>query len=178
MKKLYSVILLVILAIPLHAQTAKMPVDPGSKKVAYQADVKVSEAIMQPALFNRAKAWGSAKKLTEKTARKDLGVYSASGKFTVDYPASVSGKTDRGTVTYNLTITCEDGKYKYVFTDFVHTGAEAKKDGGTLESSKPKCGVYLMPPASWNKIKLQTDQEIKKMISEITDAMAGKTPGK
>lgn len=173
MKNLFLLVLLVASTVLAQAQAPKLPVDKSSKKVAYQDDVTVSSAVMKPALFNRANAFGTSKKLTGKTVRRDLGIYEATGEFEVEYPAAVAGKTDKGKVTFTLKVTCEDGKYQYVITDLVHSGPDAQKNGGPLEGAKPKCAMHQMSQGGWNKVKQDTDNEIKKLVKELKAAMAG-----
>lgn len=162
----------------LFAQAPDFPIDPQTKKITYKGDVPVSSAVKMPALFNRAKAWGTAKKYTITALKKDKGVFAGTGSFAVSYPSATKGKTDSGNVNFLLTITCKDGKYSYVITDFTHTGLKGRGDGGVLEAKDAKCGIYTLPHGSWVKIKEQTVAEVEKIIADMKDGMNGKIAAK
>jgi hypothetical protein len=151
--------LFILLSIRVSAQDLK--VDPETNKVTYWEVVDVAGASADD-LFSKAKNFGTVDKeniLINDNAEK---IYSTKSHFTVTYPSPMKGLNHTGIVEYVLTVYAKDGKYKYVFTDFMHKSP--KGDGGEVSRSIPACGKYTLVPAGWGTIKKLTAEEAEKLV--------------
>lgn len=151
--------LFILLAIRVSAQELK--VDPETNKVTYWEVVEVAGA-SDDDLFNRAKNFGTVDKENILKNDSDAKIYSTKSHFNVTYPSPMKGLNHSGVVEYILTVYVKDGKYKYVFTDFMHKSA--KGNGGEVSRNIPECGKYTLIPAGWGSIKKQTAEEAEKLV--------------
>jgi hypothetical protein len=83
-------------------------------------------------------------------------------------------KTFGGNVKFTLTIQAKEGRYKYSINDLYHSDPHYNADysGGSLLLEKPACGTLFMTKKAWQKIKEDTDIQIKKMIQNLIIVMA------
>jgi hypothetical protein len=96
----------------------------------------------------------------------------------------VNGSTiEKGQVTFTASIFVKDGKYRYIFTDFVHVGdVKTKASGGKLENVNPDCGSTKMSSKSWVLIKNKTasnatilTNDLKRVEKEFQNNPANKS---
>jgi len=152
-----------------NAQTKTFPIDTTTKKITY-SEVKQIDGATKDVLFKRAKNLGvSGAGVQKEDAAQGLYIYK--GSFNVSYPAPQPGLQHTGKVDYQVTIACKDGRYKYIITNFVHSGDKAS--GGKLEGNMPECGKLLLIPAGWGSIKKTTMEQMDKFIQNLTTAMEG-----
>lgn len=152
----------------ISAFAQELEVDPETNKVTYWEVVDVAGASADD-LFARSKNFGTVDK--ENILKNDAAakVYSTKGHFNVTYPSPMKGMNHSGIVEYTLTVYAKEGKYKYVFTDFIHKSP--KGDGGEVSRSIPACGKYTLVPAGWGVIKKQTAEEAEKLVDALKKGM-------
>lgn len=86
------------------------------------------------------------------------------------------GSKDVGGVNYDVSIMVKDGRYKFVFTNFVHKDYQKTiGTGGKLEREEPKDGFSAKV---WADIKVQVDTQIQELIAELKKAMVAKDAAK
>ncbi|HSZ24360.1 MAG TPA: DUF4468 domain-containing protein [Cytophagaceae bacterium] len=171
MKKLFtcSLILFAFLA---KAQTKTFPIDSASKKIMYSEVIQLN-GVTKDELYKRAKNLGVAGNGTQKDDPAQ-GLYMYKGFLNVSYPAPQPGLQHSGKVEYLVTLACKDGRYKYIITNFVHSGEKAS--GGKLEGSLPECGKLILTLAAWGSIKKQTMEQMDKFIKNLKANMEGADP--
>jgi hypothetical protein len=171
MKKLLT-IALVISAFIANAQTKTFPIDTATKKITYSEVIQINGAT-KDLLYKRAKNLGVSGAGVQ-TDDPTQGLYVYKGSFNVSYPAPQPGLQHTGKVEYLVTLACKDGRYKYIITNFVHSGDKA--NGGKLEGTYPECGKLLLIPAGWSAIKKQTMEQMDKFVVRLKASMEGADP--
>jgi hypothetical protein len=171
MKNLFA-LTLVLFALIAKAQTKTFPIDTATKKITYAEVIQVNGATKDE-LYKRSKNLGIA---GTKTVRDDpaQGIYTYKGSMKVSYPSPQVALTHTGIVEYEVTIASKDGRYKYMITNFVHSGERAS--GGKLEGNLPECGKYTLTMAGWSAIKKQTMEQMDKFINNLKAGMGGNDP--
>lgn len=172
MKNLWSLTLLMLVSYAGFAQTQLFPIDTTTKKITY-AEVVTIDGATKDDLFKRAKNLGIAGKGTQKEDATQ-GLYVYKGYLNVSYPAPQPGLQHTGKVEYLVTIACKDGRYKYIITNFIHSGEKAS--GGKLEGSQPECGKLILSLAGWSTLKRSTSEQMNKFIINLKAAMEGTDP--
>ncbi len=171
MKKLLT-ISLVLFAFVANAQTKPFPIDTATKKITYSEVIQINGATKDD-LYKRAKNLGvSGAGVVKDDAAQGLYVYK--GSFNVTYNAPQPGLQHTGKVEYLVTLACKDGRYKYIITNFVHSGEKAS--GGKLEGLYPECGKLLLIQSGWLMIKKQTMEQTEKLIARLKASMEGGDP--
>ncbi len=172
MKQHYLFTLLIV-AVSYFSQAQSLTLDEDTKKqsIVEVVTVKVPKAT----LLSRAKKWATTNKLTP-VAKHEASDYVGKGILTLVYPSNTPGKTDIGEISYTVTISCKEGKYRYEFTDFVHAGTKGKGSGGEFERKEPACQKTMLTMASWAKIHADTEAQIKELIEKLKNDMAGVVP--
>ena len=147
---------------------AQLPVDSKTNKISYKEIIEKA-SLTQRDIHLRAKNWVAAKKLKKVSDDGMKMVYS--GAIGVKYPSVVKGRFENGRVNYKLTIYCKDGKFKYIFTNFEHEADHASCGG--LESESSSCNRHFLVPASWSKIKNQTETKMNELIKDLVVTVRG-----
>lgn len=163
---LFTLMLILVLTFRISAQD--LPLNPETNKVTYSEVIEVKGASKDD-LYLRAKNWALSNSYKPKTDRKAEGSYITKGQFTVQYPSPMKGMNHSGKVTFTMSISLKDGKYRYEMTDFIHESDRG--NGGKLENTDPACGKYTLVPAGWSKIKSLTPDEVEKIIKSLKEAM-------
>lgn len=171
MKNLFA-LALVVVALTANAQTKTFPIDTATKKIAYSEVIQLN-GVTKDELFKRSKNLGISGAGTQKEDAAQ-GLYVYKGSFSVSYPSPQMALTHTGTVEYTVTIASKDGRYKYIISNFVHSGPRAS--GGKLESKEPECGKYTLTMAGWGAIKKQTMEYMDKFIPNLKAGLAGNDP--
>lgn len=180
LKKIYIFISAVMFCGAASAQD--LPIDPESKKITYTEVIQM-EGVSQAEIMKRAKSWmatglGSTKSSIELDDAENGKLL---GKAVL--PLSVKnppmGRFEVGIVTYTVTLLAKDGRYKYVFTDFIHDsgGVDNVVSSGPLEPNKTavKAITRNMPTQyQWKQIKIETDEVVGKQIAALKKAMEKK----
>ncbi len=135
-------------------------------KYVYSEVVEVKNSTAK-ILTTRAMDFLTFKKVEAKTVGN---IISGIGTFNVTYP-SVKKGFDVGHVKFNIKIMVKDGKYKLDLTNFRHEGIHGKSSGGPLELEKAECGEAQIMATAWEKIKEQTQEQIKTYVKELKTKM-------
>jgi hypothetical protein len=171
-KQLTLFLLLTLLTLHANAQTKTFPIDSTTKKITYTNVVNL-DGTTKDVLYKRAKNLGIAGAGTQKDDPTQ-GVYIYKGSFNVSYRAPQPGLQHTGKVDYQVTLACKDGRYKYIITNFIHSGD--KGSGGKLEGSQPECGKLLLVLPAWSDIRNQTMAQMDKFIASLIAGMEGQDP--
>ena len=143
----------------------ELPIDEKTGKVTFTEVVDAS-GLMAKQIFDITKAWGDTKGFTvlEET---DGGKIKFNASIKVYYPAPKSGPTEEGVVNFSFFVGCKDGKYRYILTDYVHTGKKRSTNGGKIEASKPACGMTTMSSRGWVTIKNESKKKTDKLLNDL-----------
>ncbi len=171
-KQLVTTFILVAIAFFANAQTKTFPIDSTTKKITYSGVITL-DGVSKDILYKRAKNLGISGAGTQKDDPAQ-GVYIYKGSFSVSYRGPQVGLQHKGSVEYQVTIACKDGRYKYIVTNFTHSSD--KGNGGKLEGSQPECGKLLLVLPAWGDIKNQTMEQMSKFIGNLTSGMEGADP--
>ncbi len=99
-------------------QAQGLPIDPETKKVLYQETVS-NDSLTKDVLFERAQAWLKHFYKSDKFDMKDIANSRLvkEGYFSIKLTYDFKYKSENN-VSYNITISCKEGKYRYSITDF------------------------------------------------------------
>lgn len=141
-----------------------LPVNAKSGKITFMKTVD-AEGLTAKQLYDIAKKWGGTQNFTieEDLAGKKI-IYKGTCKVT--YPVSKSAEKSSGDVAFKFQFGAKEGKYRYIFTDFTHTGAP--KDAGALEDAEPDCTFKSISMRGWTVLKKETHKELLKVIDALT----------
>lgn len=140
-------------------------------------EVIVMPDISQADLFDRAENWllhvyKSPGKHVQSKDEED-GWIVATGTMNFVQTKGDGPNTTRGNIHYSIKLYAKDGKYRYVFTDFIHS---AHYDFGLITDAK-ECGCKF--PFSfrdwrrrvWNDMKAQMEAHVKTLSASLVETM-------
>lgn len=131
--------------------------------------VKVSDSQKTPKmLFAAAKMWftQSFKNPKEVIILDDSDNNILVGRGNMPYRSKIfSGSAAReGYITFDVTIACKNGRYKYEFTNFTHTGSSVNYGLVTNEETLPTMtGIFAGGAKSY---KIKVTNELRKTIED------------
>jgi len=149
----------------------ELPVDQKTGKITY-IEVVDAAGLTASDMYAVAKKWGNDKKFTLKEDKENESVL-FNGSTPVEYPNASGNNNDKGKVSFTCYVFLKDGKYRFIFTDLVHT-AEGKvvgSDGGKLENVSPDCGKTKMSAKGWVTIKAKADVNLKALVADLKRVM-------
>jgi hypothetical protein len=164
MKKLGVLLVIMFSFLAVSAQN-ELPIDEKTGKVTFTEVVDAS-GLTGKQIFDLTKAWGLKQGFTviEETDGSKIK-FNASVK--VYYPAPKSGPIEEGVVAFSFFVGCKDGKFRYILTDYSHTGKKRSTNGGKIESSKPACGMTTMSSRGWVTIKNESKKNTDKLLTDL-----------
>ena len=165
MKKLVLGLVALFSATMMNAQT--LPMNESTGKATYMKVMETGNVTAAEAKSVITK-WAK-KNPTFTTTLDEAGKTFYKGRYKVNYPAPKGSVSHAGAVNYNLQFFFKDGKFRYILTDFVHSGKYG--NGEKLENAEPKCGHGKISEKAWNMIKQQTIEQSEKMVAEFTKAI-------
>lgn len=178
MKKFYFLTLIVILML-----SNKITFSQNSLK--FEGVINV-DSTSKEVLFERARTWFSQTFTNEKEvisiSDKESGEVSGNGSFRYVHTKFYIGCVCvDGFVKFKVSIYVKDGKYRYIFSTFEHTGsmfeANTPIDFGTLtdanESPVPSRGGKNKK--AWEDIKGMTNKQMDSLIQLLKETMAKPT---
>lgn len=178
MKKLFT-IAIILFALPANAQN--WPIDKETNKIMFTEVVTVDSATKNE-LYLRAREWFAKTYNNSKDViqmdDKEAGKIVGKGAFKVY--AHNMGLRDYGLVTYTISITAKDGRFKYELTDIYHTangGFAGSAAGGAIDNEKPACGNSWISQKAWSEIKLNCYDKCTSLIETIKPYMKLKNEG-
>ena len=141
-----------------------LPVNAKSGKITFMKTID-AEGLTSQQLYDIAKKWGELHNLniSEDLAGNKI---TYTGKHNIEYPTARSSEKSKGDVNFKMQFGAKEGKYRYIFTDFKHTGNP--DDAGALENSEPDCGFQKITVRGWTLIKKTTRLETLKLIKSLT----------
>jgi hypothetical protein len=162
------------------------------KPIEFTDVVKIDSTLKADELYSRARGWfsGAFKSSNEVLQVNDKATGELIGKGSLNYHAE-SGKINSayGHIYFTVKVFVKDGRYKYDFTDFHHTGtpnrAGNSSDFGLItEDSECPYKVFTTSLSwkkwtekNWQEIKNFIAQNIPNLISDFNKAMMQPTSG-
>jgi hypothetical protein len=153
------------------------PIDLATNKITFQKVIVLDSTYSKEILYANARNWIEKSMQNSKQSpntgidfeyvqMNDIASGKIAGKGSVPITVNITNKTqDAGYIHFRISIFVEDGQYKYVFSNFYHTGfGEYFTSNGFLENEDSKNSN--MSYGCWADLKNNT---LKKMISLIKD---------
>lgn len=153
-----------------------------SQDFQFEDVIKVDSTISKEELFNRARTWIGKTYNNEKfviaTEDRNNGELSGNGIMNYHPGRNFFGSgVVKGEVNYKINIYVKDGRYKYVFHSFRHTGSSIGTNKpidygiltGSSEASRPSRGG--VSNTAWKDIKEESEFKIRKIIESLKEAM-------
>lgn len=135
----------------------------------YTAVVEVPGAtkaqLYQRALSFFNNSFKSSKEVIQNSDKEEGKIF---GNGVIDYGGI-------NTISFSIEVAVKDGKFKYVFSGFDHTGYTegGVRNAGSLDNEKPDCGYFRMTKGYWAKIKNYTNKKVEETIESMKMYMAG-----
>ena len=163
MKKIVVFLLLLVCVSQLSAQD--LPVDIKTGKVTYM-EVVEADGMSAKELYSVLKEWALANGLKIKEEKEAGGEIYFDGVLPMEYER-IKGRNEACKVNYEAYLMVKEGKYRYIFTDFVQVASESSLTGGKLENVTPDCGYSGINSGNWNKIKHTTASTMEKLVYDL-----------
>jgi hypothetical protein len=157
-------------------ETPQLPIDSSTSKITYSEVVYLDSLANKQELFSRAREWFAKayKSSTNVIQMEDK----ESGKIIGKALMQVYYKEfPYGYINYTISIYLKDGRYKYEFTDFHHTGQGRNvPDFGICEKMIKTTDRYMgiSYQKYYNYCLYQMDNNIKDLIKDLKAAMTTK----
>lgn len=162
------------LFLPLPLQSQQILFDPGTKKNLY-SETEEAGGLDKEELFVLARKWaeGSFKNMLI----KPLVYEQEQGKLHIVAGFLSQSFFNYGHVSFSCTVTVEDGKYRYVFTDFTFQGFASISYKGFNTAFPIGPPVSFEHPAVGSKkwILKETNKQIRFMISDLHQTLSRDT---
>ncbi|GAB3638661.1 hypothetical protein GCM10027422_42510 [Hymenobacter arcticus] len=168
------------------ADTEKLPIDPRTQLITYQAVVPVP-GISQADLYARATAWvaktytsGNAVLEQQDSAAGQLVVQGELPALVYNMYAGVLRSSYAGVVRHTLTIYVKDGRYKYILSNLAHSAKATPnmKSGGALEQDNASLYGYagLGSHKPWTDLKTAATRDVRHLLAGLEEAMTLQKP--
>lgn len=154
--------ILLLLACPAFAQSISF------------SEVIQADSVAKDELYSRANKWfvesfkdaNSVLQITDKEAGQLVG------KGNIPYAPTGMGSQDvKGAINFLITVTVKEGRYKYEFQDFTHSGSAYSFGNITIEE-KPLTKIPNYYLKYWEDAKNQTQLRAKALIDSLNDSMS------
>lgn len=153
-----------------------------SQELKYEEVVKVDSTAKKDELFNRARTWSgqtfSGKNNLITTEDRETGEISGVGIYDYRVDKEYYGfECVEGPVSYKFSIFVKDGRYKYLFYSFSHTGSrgpscrQVNYGPLTLMEQAPVKGKGIADDRAWVDVKEKTTAKIQSLVSELKNSM-------
>ena len=155
----------------------------GQEKLTYTEVVKV-DSVSKTELFQRARAWFNTAFISSQNVLniqdKESGELGGSAVIPYESGVYVGSAGTRGRIRFTLSVTAKDGRYKYEFTNFSHTGTATSLtkpyDFGLI--TQDETCPYHLPGGTeswntkvWKDIKKTIDRDIQPLIVDLKSKM-------
>lgn len=157
-------------------ETPKLPIDKSTNKITYSEVVPVDSSVSKQELFGRAREW-FAKTYRSSTnviqmEDKESGIIVGKALFQV-YHRALGSNYPSGYINYTISVYLKDGRYKYVFTNFYHSGQGMAAGYGVCEDMlNTKDNVLgLSYQKTYNYYLSQLDLQIQDIASDLKESM-------
>ena len=178
-RQLFFFISFILLSISIvfgQKETPILPIDSSTNKITYSDVVYVDSLATKQELFSRAREWfAKAYKSSTNVIQmedKERGTIIGKALMQVYYK-----EFPYGYINYTISIYIKDGRYKYEFTDFHHTGqGRDVPDFGICEKMIKTSDKYMgiSYQKYYNYCLYHMDNNIKNLISDLKSAMTKK----
>lgn len=159
-----------------------------SQELKYEEVIKVDSLSTKDELFNRARAWVVKTYNDEKSVLsiqdKESGELSGSGSMRYESSRMFFGVLCvNGNISYKFSIFLKDGRYKYLFHCFVHSGSYFENSKPisygmlTLNDKSPEPSRGSANDKAWSEIKLKASLRMTELISKLKEGMSKKYEG-
>jgi len=162
MQKIALTLLLISGIFSVNAQD--LPVNAKSGKITFMKTVDATGLTAQQ-LYDIAKKWSGEQGYTIEEDKPGTKI-TCKGTAEIEYPTVKSAEKTTGTINFKFQLGAKEGKYRYIFTDFTHTGKP--EDAGALEDAEPDCTFQKISIRGWTVLKKQTHKELLKIIDVLT----------
>ena len=148
----------------LSLYSQNLPIDNKTGKVTYEEVVTV-EGTYAEGIYIRANEWfaktfNSAQDVIQ-MQDKEAGRIIGKGSISVTLM-----KYQQGFFEFTISFYAKDGRYKYIITDINHSNPGGSS-GGNIINEKPECGTFYMTKKQWIKLKIQAEEKISSMASNL-----------
>lgn len=146
--------------------------------ISFEGIVTVDSSVDQKELYRRAREWyADAFKTSKEVLQvqdKETGELLGSGAF--EYRNSFQGYTQtNGFITFKVKVITKDGRYRYEFTNFQHTGSTYRGYSSIdflLITDSEECPYKMpLPVPLGQKWRNKLWSDIKKEISDVINGM-------
>ena len=177
-KFLFSILTILFLfgSFGLYAQSTNLPISAETNLITYTKIIELP-GVHQNDLYHNAYTWCNEfyKNPGNVIRKKDVlnGEIVCKGRFRIKTPATKRRiETPAGIVQYTLTLLVKDNKYRYTITAINWKQTSYYPIERWMETEKD---TYL---SVFEEYLIQTDEQIKKLITSLTLAMAKTTDEK
>lgn len=164
------------------ADATPPPLDATTQRITYSAVVPAPGA-SQAELYARARAWIATAypQQNARLTREDpaSGQLQLQGTQLVQLRTVYEGiprGTYAGVVHHSLSIYVKDGRFKYIFSDFVHDAQNSPnlRSGGALEQERAHLFGYagLGSQKPWQDLKAQALRDARRLAASLQAALA------
>jgi len=146
------------------SKAQNLPVNTKSGKITFMKTAD-AEGLTSQQLYDIAKEWGGKQNFTIEEDKAGIKI-TFKGLSKVEYPAVKSAEKIEGNINFKFQFGAKEGKYRYIFTNFTHTGDP--EDAGALEDAEPDCTFQKISIRGWTVLKKNTHKELLKLIDALT----------
>jgi hypothetical protein len=173
MKRITIIILSIIFLSDLSAQTTP-------ESLTFSEVIKV-DSVSKQELYSRAKEWffKTYRSSKDVVANEDKEGGVILGDGSIFYDGGLEGQSITGYVSYKISISVKDGKYKYEISDFIHKSSNTYKYGDysmgrltTAENFKDSGFGKSWYNKYWKEVKLTVQKSIDKIMPSLKAAMS------
>lgn len=164
----YKIVLISVLVVhSLVKAQVVLPIDSSTNRVTYYEVVKTDTSLHKSVLLLNAEKW-TEKNLKVEEIKADSHKIVGSGVMVMSESKGIMEKNS-GRFTYDFIIEVKEGKYRYMFTNFVYNKYTLDKNGKKQYEHKKHLEDAKAPGWNrlWNKHKSTLDQRIKTLIADM-----------
>lgn len=160
----------IFFSLTLFAQQT-FPIDSSSKKITYYDVVKVDSTLKKSILQLNAEKWVE-NNLKIEEIKSDSNKVLGSGNMVMTEMKSLLEKTT-GFFTFDFMVEVKDGKYRYMFTNFVFHKYTYDRYGKVQNETKKRMEEEKAAGWNrlWNKHKATVDLRVRALVVNLKDYM-------
>ena len=151
-----------LLSVVIYAQVHFLPIDEKTGKVTYM-EVIEAPSMTATETFRVMSNWAKEKGFEVVATEGQTGDFKSLIK--VNYPNASKTSTDEATITFTANLMAKDGRYRYIFTDFVHSSKVC--NGGDMAIDALPCGPSKISVAGWAKAKKETNERMTILVEDL-----------
>jgi hypothetical protein len=171
MKTLLTFLLLFI-SIVGYSQT--LPTDSTTGKVTY-SEVVTMNGTSDTVLYKRLKQWfiDTYKSGKDVIQDDDKSTFTISGKGSFPVTYNSMGSYEWGYVSYTLKVSCKNGRYKYILTNFYHSGSVKGYEAsvGEITNTMELHASLTGKQKNLDQLKFTVDEHAKGIIQSLKNGM-------